>query len=151
MNYWLLKTEPDTFSIDDLAREKITHWDGVRNYQARNFLMEMKEGEQALIYHSNAKPPAVVGRAVISNVAGPDPSQFQKTSPYFDPKATREKPRWFCPQIGFVEKFVRPVSLDRLREEKSLQDMALLQRGSRLSVHRLSEKQFNKLLQLTRS
>jgi len=96
MNYWLVKSEPYVFSIQDLKKDKVTYWDGVRNYQARNFLKEMKKGDTVLYYHSNEDPIGVAGVATIHKEAYPDPSQFDKRNKYFDPKATKENPRWFC-------------------------------------------------------
>ena len=102
MQYWLMKSEPDVFSIDDLKKQKQTTWDGVRNYQARNFMMnDMQVGDLVLFYHSNAKPPGIAGLATVSKKAEPDPTQFDKKSEYFDPKATKEKPRWFCVKVKF--------------------------------------------------
>ncbi len=148
MNYWLVKTEPDVYSIEDLRRDKFTAWTGVRNYQARNFLTAMKVGDKVLIYHSNAKPPGVVGVGVIKSKAVPDETQFEEKGEYYDPKATREKPRWFCPDIRFVQAFRTMVSLDELREDRSLKDLLLLQRGSRLSVIPVEEKHFTTILSL---
>ena len=148
MATWLVKTEPSTYSIDDFAREKITYWDGVRNYQARNFLREMKKGEKVLVYHSNAKPPSIVGLAIVDSDAEPDPTQFDKKSKYFDPKATAEEPRWFCPKLRFEKKFSSPLGLDQLREESSLEGMVLLQRGSRLSVQPVKAKEFQRITKL---
>lgn len=145
---WLLKTEPNTYSIDDLKRDKKTAWDSIRNYQARNFLTSMEVGELCLIYHSNAEPPGVIGIGKISKRAFADPLQFDKNSDYYDPKATKEKPRWFCPEISFVEKLTRLISLSELREIKELKEMALLRKGSRLSVQEVSEKEFKTILSL---
>lgn len=146
---WLLKTEPETFSIDDLKRDKKTAWDSVRNYQARNFLSSMAVGDLCLIYHSNAEPPGVVGVAKVSKKAFPDPLQFDKKSDYYDEKATLEKPRWFCPEISFIKKLPRIIPLSELREAKELKNLALLQKGSRLSVLPVSEKEYETILALT--
>jgi predicted RNA-binding protein with PUA-like domain len=134
MSSWLVKTEPDVYSIDDLARDKVTDWTCVRNYQARNLLVEMKVGDDVLIYHSNAEPSGIVGLARVAREARPDKTQFDPKSDYFDPKATRESPRWFCPDLKFVRKFPRQIPLDELRKCKALDGFALLQRGTRLSV-----------------
>lgn len=142
--YWLMKSEPDVFSIDQLKKDKKSLWDGVRNYQARNFMMnDMKKGDQVLFYHSNAKPPGVAGIAKISKEAVPDPSQFKKTSEYFDPKASEEKPRWFCVEVAFDKKFKDLVSLDDLREKKGLEEMLVIKRGQRLSIQPVTKKQFD--------
>lgn len=137
-----MKTEPDVYSIDDLKKDKTTYWDGVRNYQARNFMKEMQLGDHVLVYHSNASPPGVAGIAKISKAAYPDPTQFDKRSKYYDPKATKEEPRWFCPELRFVKKFKNFVSLPTLREEKKCKEMLVLQKGSRLSVQPVDEKHF---------
>ena len=148
MATWLVKTEPDVFSIDDFARSKVTDWTGVRNYQARNFLMAMEEGDEVLIYHSNAEPPGVVGLARVHKKASPDTTQFDSSSEYFEPKATKASPRWFCPDLKFVQKFPRQISLDELRQTKNLEGLALLQKGSRLSVIPVSEKHFETLVKM---
>src|SRR5580693_8268771 len=112
MKHWLMKTEPEVFSIDDLAKRKTSLWDGVRNYQARNFMMnDMRVGDTVLFYHSSCKVPAVVGLARVVSLAEPDVTQFDRKSPYYDAAASREKPRWFCVKVGFVEKFARVVTL----------------------------------------
>jgi predicted RNA-binding protein with PUA-like domain len=149
MAYWLVKTEPDVFSIDDFARTKVTDWTGVRNYQARNFLKAMKVGEEVLVYHSNAQPPGVVGLAKVHKEALADQTQFDQASEYFDPKATRDKPRWFCPDLKFVRKLDRPMPLDELRTFKVLSGLLLLERGSRLSVIPVSDKHFHAILELS--
>lgn len=144
-NYWLMKSEPAAFSIDDLQRSvnKTTCWDGVRNYQARNFMRSMALGDQVLFYHSNAEPPAVVGIAEIVKLAYPDPTQFDPKDTHYDPASTRSEPRWDMVDIQYVRKFKRPLSLDELRKEPKLKGMVLLQKGSRLSVQpvRLDEWQ----------
>lgn len=143
MRYWLMKSEPDVFSIDDLASKKTSLWDGVRNYQARNFMtQDMKVGDTVLFYHSNAEPPGIAGIAEINGAAEPDPSQFDKKSEYFDPKATKENPRWFCVRVGFKEKFKRVISLDELRAEKAIKDMLVLRKGQRLSIQPVTHKEF---------
>jgi predicted RNA-binding protein with PUA-like domain len=150
MKYWLAKTEPDVYSIDDLARDGKTLWTAVRNYQARNFLREMKRKDLVLIYHSNAEPPGLAGIAEVSAEDVADPTQFDKAGEYYDPKATREQPRWFCPEVRFVKKLPELVSLDRLRAQKSLNGLLLLQRGSRLSVIPVSKEHFHAMLELSK-
>jgi predicted RNA-binding protein with PUA-like domain len=143
MRHWLMKSEPEVFSIDDLREKRATLWDGVRNYQARNYMMnEMQVGDEVLFYHSNAEPPGVAGRARIVGKAEPDPSQFDKKSPYFEPKARADKPIWFGARVGFVEKFPRLVSLDEIRGEKALKDMLVLKRFQRLSIQPVAPKDF---------
>ncbi len=143
MKYWLMKSEPDVYSIDHLQKDKTTWWEGVRNYQARNFMMnEMQVGDEVLFYHSNAEPPGVAGLARVSKVAAPDKTQFDKKSEYHDPKATKEKPIWYCVEVEFVKKFKDFVSLNDLRENDKLKDMVVLQKGSRLSVQPVDKKHF---------
>lgn len=148
MACWLVKTEPNVYSIDDLARDGDTDWTGVRNYQARNFLKEMALSDKVLIYHSNAEPSGVVGVASISAKAAPDKTQFDRTSEYFDEKSRKDAPRWFCPTICFVDKLRRLVPLEELRRAKELSGLLLLQPGSRLSVVPVSEKHFKVILAL---
>ncbi|MCP4081107.1 MAG: EVE domain-containing protein [Pirellulaceae bacterium] len=150
-HYWLMKSEPNVYSIDDLAKEKnkTTCWDGVRNYQARNLMRdEMKKGDLVLYYHSNAKPPGVAGVAEIANEAYPDHTQFDQQSKYFDPKATLEVPRWFMVDIKLVKKFKTFQSLDDLKQVKALEGMVLLQKGSRLSVQPVTKKQYETVVKL---
>ena len=149
-NFWLMKTEPSVYSIDDLQRDKTTLWEGVRNYQARNFMTEMQAGDEVLIYHSSAEPPGVAGIATVVGKAKPDPSQFNKKSEYYDPKATPEKPIWFCPEVRFVSKFSTFVSLDSLRTTKGLEDLLVLKRGQRLSIQPVKESHFNKIAGLAK-
>lgn len=149
MATWLVKTEPDVFSIDDFARVKVTDWTGVRNYQARNFLKKMEVGDEVLIYHSNAEPSGIVGLAKVYATATPDKTQFDGKSEYFEPKATKAAPRWFCPDLKFVRKFRRQIPLDELRSSKALEGLALLQKGSRLSVIPVSGKHFETILKMT--
>ncbi len=144
-----MKSEPSSYSIDDLAKDKKTWWENVRNYQARNFMKEMKAGELILFYHSSAEPTGVVGLAEICQMAAPDKTQFDKKSEAFDPKATAEKPIWFCVQIEIKEKFKKPVTLSDIKAEKSLAEMLVVQRGQRLSVQPVEEKHFRKILQLS--
>ena len=148
MAYWLLKSEPGTYSIDDLKKDKVTHWDGVRNYQARNLMKEMEKGDEALFYHSSADVIGVAGLATIAKEAYPDPSQFDKKSKYFDEKATKENPRWFCPDVKFKKKFKEIVTLAELKEEKKLSEMILLKKGTRLSVQPIKKSQFDHIVKL---
>lgn len=144
--YWLMKSEPDAFSIDDLiaAKDKTTHWEGVRNYQARNYMRDdMKPGDGVLFYHSNAKPLAIVGTMNVSSEPYPDPSQFNPKSNYFDPKSTQENPRWSLVNVTFTQKFERPVLRETMMATSGLDEMILLQRGSRLSIHPVTENEWN--------
>ena len=149
--YWLMKTEPSTYSIDDLANEKskTTHWDGVRNYQARNFMRdEMKKGDLVLLYHSNAKPPGVVGICTVARESYPDFTQFDKTDKHYDPKSDPDNPRWFMVDIKLKKKFKALIALDDLKAVKALDGMVLLQKGSRLSVQPVTKKQFDTIEKL---
>jgi predicted RNA-binding protein with PUA-like domain len=132
--YWLMKTEPEAFSIDDLERLGTAPWDGVRNYQARNNLRAMKVGERAFFYHSSTEPPGIVGICEIAKEAYPDHFAWDPSSKYYDMRSTPEKPLWFMPDVRFVEKFARMITLAELRATSGLEGMALVQRGQRLSV-----------------
>jgi predicted RNA-binding protein with PUA-like domain len=152
--YWLVKSEPDCFSIDDLksAPKQTTYWDGVRNYQARNTLRdEMRIGDLVLYYHSNAKPPAVVGLAQVVREGYPDFTAFDPHSDHFDPKSKLDSPTWFMVDLKFVEKFARDIGLDELRQHSSLSAMVLLQRGSRLSVQPVRPNEFKTILGIAKS
>ena len=152
MKFWLMKSEPETFSIDDLARDKVTPWEGVRNYQARNFMWkEMQAGDWALFYHSNAEPPGVAGLMKIVTQAHPDKSSFNKRSEYFDARSSTEKPSWYCVDCEFVEKFPNFVSLESLRNEKALSELLVIKRGQRLSIQPVSQKDFLKICQMAQS
>lgn len=143
MNYWLMKSEPDVFSIDDLKKKKFTGWDGVRNYQARNFMRDdMEIGDTVLFYHSNAEIPGVAGLAKVSKTSHPDPSQFDAKSEYYDPKATKENPRWFMVEVEFVERFDHVIALSVLKVTKGLEAMPLVQKGSRLSINPVTKEEF---------
>ncbi len=147
-NCWLVKSEPEVYGIDKLKADKSTQWTGVRNYQARNFLMEMKVGDEVLFYHSNAKPTGIVGIARVATLAYPDPTQFDRKSDFFDAKSTKDKPRWFAPDLKFMSKFKQIISIEELRSIKGLSAMLLLQRGSRLSVTPVTAEQFGIILKL---
>lgn len=148
-NLWLMKSEPDAYSIDDLKRDKKTLWDGIRNYQVRNLIRdEMKEGDLAIFYHSNAKPPAVVGLMKIAGKPTPDPLQFDSKSKYYDPKSKQEMPRWLACPCQFVEKFKQPVDLATLRKTTALRNMKILSKGNRLSITRLTLSEFKTLLKM---
>ncbi|HKY71043.1 MAG TPA: EVE domain-containing protein [Nitrospira sp.] len=151
--YWLVKSEPEAFSIDDLARapRQTTCWDGVRNYQARNFMREMAVGDLVLFYHSNADPPAVVGSAEVVKTAYPDDTQFDKRSDHYDPASTRDCPRWEMVDLKYREKFVTNVPLDRLRREPRLRNMVLLRKGSRLSVQPVTASEWAVIMKLAGS
>jgi predicted RNA-binding protein with PUA-like domain len=151
VGYWLMKSEPDVFGIDHLRAKGVEHWDGVRNYQARNFMRdEMKVGDLILFHHSNAKPPGVAGVARVVREAYPDHTSWDPDSYYFDPKSTPEQPRWFMVDVGYVETFPTFLPLDELRTHPVLADMALLNR-SRLSVQPVTRRQFDYIVELGRA
>ena len=148
MNYWLMKSEPDCFSIDTLKKEGTTIWDGVRNYQARNIMRDgMKQGDQVLFYHSNAKPPHIAGLAVIASKEPiPDPTQFDPKSEYFDGKSNKDNPRWMTVKVKFKKKFKEIIPLEQVKSNPKLKDMMLVQRGSRLSVQPVKAKEWEEIL-----
>ncbi len=143
--YWLMKSEPDVYSIDDLERDGSTGWEGVRNYQARNNMKAMKKGDEVLFYHSRATPPGVAGVARVVKEAYPDPHAFDPKSRYFDPKSSREEPRWFMVDLGFVRRFADVVALPDIKEVSALGDMVLVN-NSRLSVQPVRKKEFDLIL-----
>jgi len=143
-HYWLMKSEPDAYSLDDLERDGSTHWDGVRNYMARNNMRAMKVGDEVLYYHSNAKPPGVVGVARVCREAYPDPSQFDKKSKYHDDKSKQDDPRWSLVDVEFVARLTHPVGLDDVKADKALAEMELI-RNSRLSVQPVTKPQFDRV------
>lgn len=143
-SFWLLKCEPDVYSIHDLARDGKTGWDGVRNYQVRNFMRDtMKAGDLGIFYHSNAEPSGAAGVLEILRTGLPDPSQFDRKSDYHDPKSDPKDPTWIMCEVGFVEAFPEVVSLERLRGEPALSGMQILQRGNRLSITPLARAEFD--------
>ncbi|HTI97096.1 MAG TPA: EVE domain-containing protein [Rudaea sp.] len=148
MNHWLMKSEPDEFSIDDLARKKTEPWSGVRNYQARNYLREMRVGDGVLFYHSSCAEPGVVGIATVATAAYPDPTQFDPKSDYFDAKTTRSTPRWSLVDVKFKRKLKRTIALTELKDRKELQGLALIRPGNRLSVLPVTSAQWNYILGL---
>ncbi len=150
MQHWLIKSEPSVFSIHDLAAAKgrRTAWEGVRNYQARNFLRAMKRGDRCLFYHSNAAPPGVAGIVEVVREAYPDPTAWDRTSDYHDAKASPENPIWSMVDVKLVTIFPREVSIDALRGVKSLSGMELLRRGSRLSVTPVTAAEFRTIEKL---
>ena len=152
MNYWLMKSEPDAFSIDDLvARPKKTdHWDGIRNYQARNMMRdEMKKGDEIFFYHSNAKEIGIVGIMKVVKEAYPDFTAFDPKAKYYDPKSDPDNPRWYMVDVKFVRKLKRTITLNELKEHIDiLGDMSLLRKGNRLSIMPVSKKHWNYILKL---
>jgi predicted RNA-binding protein with PUA-like domain len=149
MHFWLMKSEPDEVSIDDLARAKqqTTPWFGVRNYQARNYMREMQVGDRAFFYHSSCPEPGVAGIVEVSKLAYPDASQFDAKGKYYDPKSTNEAPRWFNVDVKLVEK-TRLVSIAEMRAEPALADMITLRRGNRLSITPVTPKEWAAIVKL---
>lgn len=147
MKYWLMKSEPDVFSIDQLKKDKTTWWTGVRNYTARNFMQSMQIGDTVLFYHSNAEPSGVIGLAEVSQLAAPDELQFDKKSEYYAEKATKEKPIWYCTEIKYISKFDQLVSLDQIKRDSKLKNMELLRQG-RLSVSPVTEAEYKHICKL---
>ncbi|OYD96344.1 EVE domain-containing protein [Nostoc sp. 'Peltigera membranacea cyanobiont' 210A] len=151
MNYWLMKSEPEAYSIADLQQENETIWDGVRNYQARNFLRLMDEGDLAFFYHSGTNPPGIAGlmRVVKKDIA--DPTQFEPESKYYDPKSSSESPRWQTVVVEFVETFSNPILLSILKEKFSAEELMLVRQGNRLSVMPVPEAVALKILAMKNS
>lgn len=148
MANWLVKTEPDAFSLDDLIKEGITRWDGIRNYQARNFMRDgMQVGDLVFIYHSSCKVPAVVGVAKVVKEAYSDPAQFDASSTYFDEKATQDKPRWVCVDIAYQSTLNKPVTLKQIKADEAITELALKKSG-RLSVMPVSDADWQQILSL---
>lgn len=151
MKYWIMKSEPEVFSFQELKKrpKKTEPWNGVRNYQARNFMRdEMQEGELILFYHSSCEIPGVAGIAKVSSKPYPDSTQFEKKSEYYDPKATKETPRWFLIDVTYDQDLKNFVSLEEMKKHKELSEMRLLQRGNRLSILPVTNKEFEFILKL---
>ena len=150
MNHWLMKSEPEDFSITDLAKVKRDAWTGVRNYQARNHMRTMTAGDLVIFYHSSAEPPGAAGLAKVTRTGLVDETQFDKKSEYYDEASTKQAPRWDCVEIAHAETFPTLVPLDALRAEPALKDMLLLKRGMRLSVQPVSATEFKTVLALAK-
>lgn len=151
MKYWLMKSEPESFSIDDLknAKNSTSCWDGVRNYQARNFMRDdMQPGDRVLFYHSNCAEPAVAGAAEVAGTPYPDHTAFDPSSKYYDPKSAPENPTWVMVDIKYTQKFKVPVTLRRIRAEEALKDMLLVRKGMRLSIQPVTENEYKTVLGL---
>lgn len=149
MQYWLMKSEPDVYGIDDLEHFKVDHWDGIRNYQARNFMRDaMKKGDRALFYHSNCDEPGIAGIMEIAREAYPDHTQFDPDDKHFDPKSGPDNPRWVMVDVKFVRKLKRVITLRELKSYKTLADMRLVQKGSRLSIMPVTKRQWDFILKL---
>ena len=143
MKYWVMKTEPDVCSISDLEKSKTQCWDGVRNYQARNYMMnDMQVGDKILFYHSSAEVIGVAGLAEVSRAAYPDHTQFDKKSEYYDPKATKENPRWYMVDVKFEKKFKKVVTLEDIKNHPDLTGLTILKKGNRLSITPASKEEY---------
>ncbi|UCC26605.1 MAG: EVE domain-containing protein [Gemmatimonadales bacterium] len=147
MKYWLMKSEADVYSIDELKKDRTTMWDGVRNYQARNNMREMRKGDRVLYYHSRQTPPAVVGLANVVKEAYPDPTQFDRKSKYFDAKSNLQDPRWWLVDVRFDRKFDTPVALQEIKDDAKLSGMVLVN-NSRLSVQPVTKAEFDRVMKL---
>lgn len=149
MAYWLMKSEPDVYSIDDLERDGREKWDSIRNYQARNMMRDdMRIGDEIFFYHSNCKEPAIAGIAKVASEPYPDPTQFDRKSRYFDPKSSRDEPRWVLVDVEFVRKLKHPVRLVDIKAHPGLEDMILVRRGNRLSIMPVEKKHWDLILTL---
>ena len=133
-NYWLMKSEPDAYSIDTLKNDDVTLWDGIRNYQARNFMRKMKKGDLVFFYHSNCKPPGIVGLMEVIDLNIVDPTQFDKDSKYFDPKSKPDNPRWDCVKVKYISKSNKIITLNELRNLFSEDELLVVKKGNRLSI-----------------
>lgn len=149
MQYWLMKSEPDAFGIDDLQKVGVEPWDGVRNYQARNMMRDqMQVGDGILFYHSNCDVPGIVGIAEVASAGYPDKTAFNPDAKYYDPKSDPENPRWYLIDVKFVRKLKRTISLAELKEESALADMPLVRKGNRLSVMPVSAQAWQHILEM---
>ena len=149
MNYWLMKSEPSDYSIDDLMKDKRTPWDGVRNYQARNFMRDdMKQGDLVFFYHSNTKEPGIVGLGTVCSTPYPDKTAFDKKDKHYDPKSNREAPRWILVDVCYKSKCKTTLTLEQMRKDKKLQKLLVLRPGNRLSVTPVKEREAKYILSL---
>ncbi len=149
MNYWIMKSEPDVFGIDDLKSVKTEPWDGIRNYQVRNMIRdEMQKGDLAFFYHSNCKEPGIVGVMTVNSAAYPDHTALDPNCKYYDPKSSKDTPRWFMVDVKYKRKLKRVITLQELKTDAQLDDLPLVRRGNRLSIMQISEKQWKYILSL---
>jgi predicted RNA-binding protein with PUA-like domain len=149
MKHWLMKSEPDVYSIDDLARDGREKWDSIRNYQARNMMRDdMRIGDEIFFYHSSCAEPAIVGISRVCSKPYPDPTQFDRKSKYYDPKSTQDEPRWILVDVEFVRKFKHPIPLTEIKSHTELADMILTRRGNRLSIMPVEQQHWDFILNL---
>ncbi|MCX8056051.1 MAG: EVE domain-containing protein [Ignavibacteria bacterium] len=149
-NYWLFKSEPDVYSIDDLERDGTTFWDGVRNYEARNYLRDkVKKGDKVLFYHSNCEVPGVYGVCEVVKEGYPDFTQFDPKNKYYDPKSNPNNPTWFMVDVKFVKKLKKPVTLEEIKNNPKLKNIRLVQKGNRLSIIPLTKEEFDEILKMS--
>ncbi len=150
MNYWLIKSEEDTYSIDDMKKDETIDWFGIRNYQARNFMRNnMTLGDLVIFYHSNAKPSSAVGIVKVASLPHPDEKAFDEKHMYYDKRSTKEKPLWVCVDFTFVEKFKRAIALNEMKTDPELTDMLVTKKGQRLSIQPVEEKHFKRICTLS--
>ncbi len=147
-NFWLMKSEPDAYSIENLEKEKVTIWDGIRNYQARNFMREMEVGDKVFFYHSNCKPPGIVGLMEVIRKNIIDPTQFDKKSKYYDSKSNKLKPRWDCVEVRYLSKSAHIISLTELKSRFSSEELLVVKKGNRLSIVPVENKSAHLLIQM---
>lgn len=148
MAYWLMKSEPDAYSIADLAADGTTLWDGIRNYQARNFMRSMNVGDQVFFYHSNSKPPGIVGMMEVIETGIVDPTQFDPQSRYFDSSSQQDAPRWDCVRLRYLSTFPSLLSLEALKQHFTPEELVVVRRGNRLSIHPVPDETARRLLEL---
>lgn len=146
MQYWLMKSEPAVYSINKLKEQNVGMWDGVRNYQARNFMRTMQVGDKVLFYHSSATIIGIVGLAEVARIAYPDPTQFNSKHAYYDPKSKKDNPRWLAVDVQFKKKFIEPLTLAMLKNDPFFEDMLVTQKGMRLSVQPVQKKHYEKIV-----
>jgi len=151
MQYWLIKSEPDAFSIDDLQQAGVEPWDGIRNYQARNFMRDqMQVGDQVFFYHSSCAVPGIVGVCEVASAPYPDPTAFNPEEKYYDPKSDPDKPRWILVDMKFVKKLEQPISLTELKTLQELAEMRLLKKGNRLSIMPVEKSEWEFIMDLVK-
>ncbi len=151
-NFWIFKSEPEVYSIDDIKRDQWTYWDGVRNYEARNFLRDkVKKGDIVLFYHSNCEEPGVYGICEVIKEGYPDFTQFDSSNKHFDPRSKKENPTWFMVDIKFLKKLKKPVTLEEMKKNSRLKNMRLIRKGNRLSILPITKEEYEEILKMSKS